>query len=189
MIGYCSATFNDTNWHHIVCTFDSSSGVEALYIDGVSQDTDNKSQSVGSHSGNISMAYNDGDYFDKDGNVISTSDNYNGKIDEFRIYNQTLTAKEVYALYKIPSGNSAKTSRFEAWSHSSDVTKIDGGDIYTGTVTAGKITVTDLADLSTSTGTVNVGNANVKIDGDNTRIIINDGTNDRILIGYDLGGF
>ena len=77
----------------------------------------------------------------------------------------------------------------EGWRHASDVTKIDGGDIYTGSITAGKITVTDLSDISTATGTVNVGNANVKIDGDNTRIIINDGTNDRILIGYQSGGF
>jgi len=38
-------------------------------------------------------------------------------------------------------------------------------------------------------GDMSIGNANVKIDGANTRIIINDGTDDRILIGYQLGGF
>ena len=39
------------------------------------------------------------------------------------------------------------------------------------------------------TGDIQVGTGNVKIDGANKRIIINDGTNDRILIGYQSGGF
>ena len=34
-----------------------------------------------------------------------------------------------------------------------------------------------------------VGDNNVTIDGANKRILINDGTNDRVLIGYDSGGF
>lgn len=38
-------------------------------------------------------------------------------------------------------------------------------------------------------GDIQVGNGNVKIDGANKRIIINDGSNDRILIGYQSGGF
>ena len=39
------------------------------------------------------------------------------------------------------------------------------------------------------TGDIQVGTGNVKVDGANKRIIINDGTNDRILIGYQSGGF
>jgi len=38
--------------------------------------------------------------------------------------------------------------------------------------------------LGTGTGT-----ASIILDGGNKRIIINDGTNDRILIGYQSGGF
>ena len=41
----------------------------------------------------------------------------------------------------------------------------------------------------TLSGDIQVGGANVKIDGANGRILINDGTNDRILIGYQSGGF
>ena len=37
--------------------------------------------------------------------------------------------------------------------------------------------------------TLDVGNGNVKIDGENKRIIINDGVNDRVLIGYGQGLF
>lgn len=39
------------------------------------------------------------------------------------------------------------------------------------------------------TGDIEVGGSNVKIDGANARILINDGSNDRILIGYQSGGF
>ena len=39
------------------------------------------------------------------------------------------------------------------------------------------------------TGSVNVGAGNIKIDGANKRIIINDGTNDRVLLGYLASGF
>ncbi len=41
----------------------------------------------------------------------------------------------------------------------------------------------------TLTGDFNLNDANVKIDGANKRILINDGSNDRILIGYQSGGF
>jgi hypothetical protein len=41
----------------------------------------------------------------------------------------------------------------------------------------------------TLSGTIEVGEANVKIDGANKRIVINDGVRDIILIGYQSGGF
>jgi len=40
------------------------------------------------------------------------------------------------------------------------------------------------------TGDIRVGTgANVKLDGANARMLVNDGTDDRILIGYQSGGF
>jgi len=44
------------------------------------------------------------------------------------------------------------------WAHASDTTKIDGGDVYTGTVTADKITVTSLSALNANLGTITAGN-------------------------------
>lgn len=38
-------------------------------------------------------------------------------------------------------------------------------------------------------GVQQLGVSNVKLDGNNKRIIINDGTNDRVLIGYLAGKF
>ena len=42
------------------------------------------------------------------------------------------------------------------WSHASDTTKIDGGDIYTNTVTATQISVSQLDALAVNTGTLDV---------------------------------
>lgn len=41
----------------------------------------------------------------------------------------------------------------------------------------------------TMQGQQNIGGQGVKIDSNNRRIIVNDGTNDRILIGYQENGF
>jgi len=38
-------------------------------------------------------------------------------------------------------------------------------------------------------GVIYVGSTNIKLDGANKRIVINDGSNDRILIGYQQLGF
>jgi len=36
---------------------------------------------------------------------------------------------------------------------------------------------------------IRVGEDNIKIDGENRRLLVSDGTNDRILIGYHKDGF
>lgn len=54
-----------------------------------------------------------------------------------------------------------------------------GDAIFKGTVQAGTLIG----------GEVIVGNNRIIIDGENKKIIINDGSNDRVLIGYDPGGF
>jgi hypothetical protein len=61
---------------------------------------------------------------------------------------------------------------------------IDGtsGDAsFRGTVVAGSVI--------TGAVTVGSGTGSVTIDGANNNIVVNDGTNDRILIGYQSGGF
>ena len=62
-----------------------------------------------------------------------------------------------------------------------------------GTAVIGTANIGTLSFNEISGGTINVlaslGTANIKLDGANKQIIINDGTNDRILIGYQSGGF
>lgn len=62
---------------------------------------------------------------------------------------------------------------------------------FTGVITASSGSSVSFADITagTNSNALNVGAGNVKIDGANKRIIINDGTNDRVLIGYLLGKF
>jgi len=50
-------------------------------------------------------------------------------------------------------------SKIAGWAHTSDTTKIDGGDIYTNTVTATQINVTQLDAPTVNTGTLNVDEA------------------------------
>ena len=45
----------------------------------------------------------------------------------------------------------------EAWRHASDVTMIDGGDVYTNTITATQINVTTLSAISANMGTLTAG--------------------------------
>ncbi len=52
----------------------------------------------------------------------------------------------------------------KGWKHVSDTTKIDGGDIYTGSVTANKITVTNVADITNSTGNLKTGASGARVE-------------------------
>lgn len=61
------------------------------------------------------------------------------------------------------------------------------GNLYAASATFGQYI--PKASNSTLSGVISVGNGNVKIDGVNKRIIINDGTNDRVLLGYQASGF
>ena len=56
-------------------------------------------------------------------------------------------------------------------------------NVKISSVSADKITAGTLSAVT------NLGATSIKLDGENKRIIVNDGTNDRILIGYQSGGF
>ena len=194
-----NSAINDGEWHHLAAVR-TAGGLLTMYVDGILQDsTDTDVGEINSTNAVVFGRYRS----------HVTGNELDGIIDEVRIYNAALTAEEVYALYKNPAGTRApsteSTRRLTAWQHGSDVTKIDGGDVYTntitatqiaaGTVTATEITGTQLDAVATNTGTlnvdeyINVGESNVKIDGANKRILINDGTDDRILIGFQQNGF
>lgn len=76
------------------------------------------------------------------------------------------------------------------WAHGSDITKIDGGKIYTDSVTADKINVNQLDALAINTGsltvdeTIQVGDNKVVIDGVNKVIKVYDASmNLRVELG------
>lgn len=75
---------------------------------------------------------------------------------------------------------------------SGDITGATGtfsGDITAATGLFGGTIGFENVAAGTNANALNVGHANVKIDGANKRIIINDGTNDRCLFGYLAGKF
>lgn len=63
------------------------------------------------------------------------------------------------------------------------------GDITAATGLFGGTIGFENVNAGTNTNALNVGAANVKIDGANKRILINDGSYDRVLLGYQSGGF
>lgn len=76
------------------------------------------------------------------------------------------------------------------------VSGITASQIEANTITGNEISATQLSALATDTGTLDVdeyitvgGDNNIKIDGNNKRITVSDGSNLRILIGYQSGGF
>lgn len=67
------------------------------------------------------------------------------------------------------------------------------GNAQLGTAIIGTAQVGTLSFNEISGGTINVlaslGTGNIKLDGANKRIVVNDGTVDRIYIGFQSGGF
>jgi hypothetical protein len=84
---------NDTEWHHLVVTYDGSSTVAGMraYVDGVSQTitpvVDTLNADI-THTSPLTISGRNGaiDFFD-------------GVVDDVRIYSRTLTAVDVIALY------------------------------------------------------------------------------------------
>lgn len=76
-------------------------------------------------------------------------------------------------------------STISGWQHGSDATKIDGGDIYTGSVTATQITVTNLAAINADLGSITAGNITIDSSGyiKGGQTAYNTGTG--FFLGYD----
>ena len=82
-----SSAYNDGNWHHVVAIYDPSGNFK-IYVDGTQQATSSSSLSMG----NSSNALIFGKKYD------TSSDFYNGSLDQIRIFDQVLTATEVSTL-------------------------------------------------------------------------------------------
>jgi|SRR6185369_9867160 len=72
---------NDDSWHHVVCTFDNSSGISSIYVDGVLDHADN---ATGGDGGDFSF------FGSTDGLIF---------LDDCYIYDEALTAAQVALLY------------------------------------------------------------------------------------------
>lgn len=96
---FSSTLVNDSQWHHAVAIINrtnSTSITSSLYVDGQLEGSDTKT--VGS--------YNHNDYlYVGDDTANGGEQHLNGTIDEFVIYNRTLSESEIKALYDLNSLN------------------------------------------------------------------------------------
>ncbi|KXB08829.1 hypothetical protein AKJ59_00425 [candidate division MSBL1 archaeon SCGC-AAA385M02] len=131
------SSINTNQWYHVVFVLNYDSGEAKLYVDGSLEDSNSNLGVSDGTSRGVCVAVNE-----ENGPNVGV-DEFDGKVDEIRVYNIALTAKEVYAFYKLPAGGHSldisTTQKMTDWQHSSDVTMIDGGDIYTESVTVGKL--------------------------------------------------
>lgn len=146
----------------------------------------------------------------KDFTIGRDGQSFDGKIDEIRAYNCGLTVSEIKALYLYPAGN--KASRISGnqtpWAHASDVTKIDGGDIYTNTITASEINGAGFGALTISSGKIAINTTdaleiqaagNIKCLAGGDIVLIGDNTNPGLIkfvgdsvsieLGLDASGY
>ncbi len=86
---------SDNEWHHIVGTWDGSDTI--IYIDGVQEDTD---VIAGTISKNIETRIGIG--------TQNLDTEWKGEIDDFALFNRTLTADEILQIYRM----SSQTERF-----------------------------------------------------------------------------
>jgi len=83
-----SSAYNDGNWHHVVGVYDPSGNFK-IYVDGSQQATSSTSLSMGNSSNALIL----GKKYD------TSSDFFNGSLDQIRIFNKAVSALEVGTLY------------------------------------------------------------------------------------------
>ncbi len=87
-LGTNSAVIPNTGWHHVALTHNAADNIVSIYLDGVSV----KSASVAWSTDNVGVV-----------NIGSRvgSFNWDGALDDVRIYNRALTASEILAVYNV----------------------------------------------------------------------------------------
>ncbi|MCH2044214.1 MAG: T9SS type A sorting domain-containing protein [Saprospiraceae bacterium] len=108
-----SSVFTDSTWHHLVVTFDDAQSVDSLryrmYVDGVAID-------ISFQGGAMSSLV----FPDSTTNFIIGKDNplwtnggqsWNGKIDDFYIYDIALTPNQIDSLYNVPNPNTTLSAK------------------------------------------------------------------------------
>lgn len=124
----------DTNWHHVVATYDSTTGVGCIYVDGIKRAT--ASGGAGAFV-NIASTW-------RIGALASNSRNFNGQIDNARLWDYALTEEEAYKLWY--TGQYPRTNLKGDWmlDEGTGTSATDSsGNANTGTLDTGATYTTD----------------------------------------------
>jgi hypothetical protein len=100
---YFTINDNDNEWIHITTVYDRANNIVKTYKNNILVDSDDLSSDrlFLSSNGKIFIAKAQGD--------LSLEDNYNGLIDDLRIYNRALNESEIKELYEMGSLNKNTT--------------------------------------------------------------------------------
>jgi len=105
----CTTAITNTNWHHIVMTYDGSSSVSGinLYLDG--------NNDTGATSGTLSATISNSASFQL--GAKNGGNEFSGNIDEVSVYNSELSQSDVTDIYNggIPTSLSSYSSLVSWW--------------------------------------------------------------------------
>ena len=105
----CTTAITNTNWHHIVMTYDGSSSVSGinLYLDG--------NPDTGATSGTLSATISNSASFQI--GAKNGGNEFSGNIDEVSVYNSELSASDVTSIYNggSPTSLSSYSSLVSWW--------------------------------------------------------------------------
>jgi len=130
LLNNTTGSISDNTWSHVAITFDSSNVI--LYINGSETDR------VSTNANGIAFTVSEPTKLGVRG---TSSDWYNGKIDQVRIFNKALSSSEVTTLYGETSASATKSTT-DIFSDGSGIALYelegnanDTGDTYNGTAT------------------------------------------------------
>ena len=140
-----SATINASQWYHIACVYDGST--IKVYIDGVEESSSNASGSISTYSTSFYLgAYS--------GHSSSNVGNFDGIMDEVRIWNDARTVAEIreymhkelagnesglVAYYKMSNGTGTSLTDNSSNSNTGTLTNMDNSDWVTSYAVIGDL--------------------------------------------------
>jgi hypothetical protein len=150
-----ATSFNDNTWHHVVHTFGSVVGSQKLYVDGVQVASGTATGSAMANTNGVFVGHS----------TLAGRVNFNGLLDDVRLYDSALTAAQVRGLFNRPVfdmkfENPATTASGYQWTD----TSIFG---ITGQCTGSHC----------PTSTTGIAGQGVQFDGSNKYISVGDNSN------------
>ncbi len=113
---YLNSTFNTGEWNHVAATYDGSTRELNLYANGLLESTFTLAFDLPDTTGPLQIAQR---------SYTPGTDNFDGQVDDVRVYNAQLTSEEIYALYRSTGGTNDGLAVHLKFDESSGTTAAD----------------------------------------------------------------